>query len=225
MTGDLKLRISWFLSGNNLYPVKDAYRRWLVCNLVTEEERLEERSDITIRDLRSYIRQNRAQLVRDALTILKAHALAGRPAGDWAPLGSYELWDQIVRGAVHFATGLDCYSTCRAAAKDSESRLSKLALLEAWRSLPDGREDGRGLTATRGVELANDQARLSQYDLIRSVVMSMSKDGKPANARTLGNTIRGMKGAVYDRMKFVQSGLEHHATLWKVVLVDSNNPN
>ena len=31
----LDLRAVWFISGNNISPRKDAFRRWLVCNLTT----------------------------------------------------------------------------------------------------------------------------------------------------------------------------------------------
>lgn len=221
-TGDVQLRISWFLSGNNVSPGKDAYRRWLVSNLVTEEEVPEQRQDLEIRNLRAYVTQCRGTLVRDALTILKAHALARRPNGGWAPLGSFELWDEIVRGAVYFATDRDCYKTCKDAAQSSEERLQKLALLEAWQSLPEGRGDGLGITAARVFDLATNPAQLEQYRSVRDVLMMFGHNGKPADPRILGNRIRAMKGAIFNGMRFVEAGKEHGVIRWKVQRATTN---
>src|SRR5512133_1848505 len=124
LTKNLELSLCWFLSGNNLSPGKDAYRRWLVCNLVTQEENPEERPDLKIKDLLSYVTARRTTLLTSALVILKAHALAGRPTGDWGPLGSFENWDPLVRGAVWWATGEDCCQTRKAAAAEAPERLN-----------------------------------------------------------------------------------------------------
>ena len=100
----LPLRPAWFLSGNNLAPASDAYRRWLVCNLVTPLEHPEGRTDLARRDLLLDVIHDRGSIVRDALTILRAHSLAGRPDGGWGRMGSFENWDEVVRGAVWYAT-------------------------------------------------------------------------------------------------------------------------
>ena len=102
-TGEIHLRPTWCLNGNNLAPARDAHRRWLICNIVTELEHPEERK-VEREDLLDQVHKHRATLLRDALIVLKAHALAGYPKGDWAPLGSFYKWDKIVRGAVWYAT-------------------------------------------------------------------------------------------------------------------------
>jgi hypothetical protein len=94
LTGEIPWRTCCFLSGNNLSPGPEAYRRWLVCNLITSLERPEERSDFQIADLLEYVQQHRAELLRDALTILRAHFVAGQLYGGWGRLGSFESWDK-----------------------------------------------------------------------------------------------------------------------------------
>lgn len=219
-TGDLKLRPAWFLSGNNVSPGKDAHRRWLPCNLFTELERPEERRDIEVKDLRSHIAGRRGDLVRDALTILKAHARAGRPVGDWAPLGSFEEWDSVVRGAVWFATGRDCCFTRRKAADDSPARRAKVALLHGWCELPEGMK--LGITAAKAVELADKEPEM--YATLRNALMHFGRDGKLATARAVGTVLRGMKGNITEGMKFNEVGLEHQAILWAVAKSDPNHP-
>ena len=43
LSGPIELRPTWFLTGNNIVPGRDAYRRWLVCNLVSDLASPEER--------------------------------------------------------------------------------------------------------------------------------------------------------------------------------------
>jgi hypothetical protein len=217
MTGAVSLRVAWFLSGNNLGPKEDAYRRWLVCNLVTDLERPEERRDIKVKDLRGYAREHRGELVRDALTILKAHALADRPCGDWAPLGSFEAWDPIIRGAVWFATGWDCCKTQRIAADLAPARLARAALLEGWRELPGGTpgsSGGSGVTAARALDLATKDP--ATYATLHGALVHLSRDGKMPSPRSLGSTIRGMRGNTIDGMKFIEAGEEHKVIRWAV---------
>ena len=71
------LRPCWLLSGNNIAPGKDAFRRWLPCNLKTGLEDPHERKCET--DLKRHIAEHRPTIVRDALIILKAWHHAGKP--------------------------------------------------------------------------------------------------------------------------------------------------
>jgi len=144
-SGSVPLRPCWYLTGNNISPGRDAFRRWIPSNLKTDLENPHERSDVEEKDLRRYVEEHRAELLGDALVILRAHALAGRPSCGGAPLGSFEEWDLQVRGAVWFATGNDCLTTQRKAATDSPDRLEKLALLDGWAQLPNGDTTGHTL--------------------------------------------------------------------------------
>jgi hypothetical protein len=218
MTGEIDLRVLFIISGNNISPGKDAHRRWLPCNLVTNLERPEERDDLQIEDLRSYLLEHRGELVRDALTILRAHALEKRPKGGWAPLGSFENWDRVVRGAVWYATGRDCCATRRTAADEAPARLAKIALLEGWLELPGGKA-----TATKAIEEVTSKP--GSFQILRNALMHYGKDGKLPTARSLGNIIRGMKGSLVEKMKFVEAGTEHRVILWQVEKVCPSIPD
>jgi hypothetical protein len=213
-TGAIALQTCWFLTGNNLCPAKDAYRRWLPCNIVTDEEHPEERKGLKITDLRGYILEHRAELVRDALTILRAHALAGRPVGDWGALASYEAWDRIIRGAVHFATDLDCCTTLRTAAEESPERLNNLALLTAWRGIPGGAQGEPGATVATALELADGKSAL--YEPLRTALLVFGSRGELPSTRSLGNRLRALRGNVIGGLKFVRVGVEHQSVLWRV---------
>jgi putative DNA primase/helicase len=215
MTGEIPWRTCCFLSGNNITPGRTAHRRWLVCDLITELEHPEERSDMTIPDLADHVRQHRAEFLRDALTILRAHFLAGQPAGGWPKLGSFEVWDRWIRGAVWFATGLDCCSTLRKAAKESQERQQRIALLEGWLELEGGEQ---GITVAKAVERVIESP--GKYLTLRRVLMELcTKPGQPVDPNKLGYVIRGMKSAVNDDMRFEEAGEDHRAKKWRVVVL------
>jgi hypothetical protein len=213
-SGAVPLRPVWFLSGNNIAPYKDAYRRWLPCRLETPFESPHERDDLEIKDLRKHVRDNRPQLLADALIILRAHALAGRPV-DWkAPLGSFEEWDAIVRGAVWFATGNDCLETQRTASTEAPERIEKMALLDGWQELPDGTTKGH--TVKEAVELVRDGPAI--YSKLSDAFSNFpGKNGQP-DGKAIGLRLRGMRGQIFSGMKLergedARGGL----TRWRVV--------
>lgn len=211
----LPLRPAWFLSGNNVYPCKDAYRRWLVCNLKTELERPEERTDIEQKVLRAVILENRGPIVRDVLTILRAHTLAGRPQPDWPGFGSFEDWDLVVRGAVWFATDRDCLTTQRQAAADSPDRADKIALLEGLWELPEAKTGRRGVTSDEAVKLV--ESKTNEYETLRRALVARGRGGKPATSNQLGYILRSMVGSPIGGFKLLKHPiLRHKVVAWVV---------
>src|SRR4029077_3798680 len=67
MTPDLDLVCVFFATGNNVALCGDVPRRIVPCRLESREERPEERSDFTIKDLLGHVQKNRGDLVRAAL--------------------------------------------------------------------------------------------------------------------------------------------------------------
>ncbi len=222
-TGEVAMRVSWFLSGNNVFPGKDAHRRWLVVNLVTDQEHPEERSDIRETDLRGAMLDARGEIVRDALTILRAHAQAGWPNGDWAPMGSFEQWDRVVRGAVWFATGRDCLATQRKVAAESPDRQAKIALLEGWREMVDGRDGAKGVTTADAVKAAVDHPEI--YPTLHGALLRYGSNGKLAASKSIGNILRGLKMTPIDGLRLEDAGQKCRAVLWRVARTDSNRPD
>ena len=204
-----------FLSGNNVSPARDAYRRWLPSNLVTALESPHERSDIDEKDLLRSIHDRRPELLRDALVILKAHAIERYPRGEFAPIGSFEEWDQVIRGAVWSATDADCLHTQQQAAMESPERLDKLALLEGWSQLPDGTD--KGLTVQEAVKVVEDRPEI--YPTLYSAFLRMSKDGKMPAIKQIGNRIRAMNGQNTGGQRFQICGHKAHYAVWRVTKV------
>jgi hypothetical protein len=88
-------RCSVSLTGNNITPVGDMARRSIVTRLDVNAESARGRR-FRIKDLRGHVLERRAQLIVDALTIVRAYALAGHPEVAH-PLESFERWSRVVR--------------------------------------------------------------------------------------------------------------------------------
>lgn len=71
-----------------------------LCARMSRHERPEEWSDIRISDLRGWALENRGRLLGHALTVLKAHAVAGFPTHNLHPFGDYGQWSRVAREAV-----------------------------------------------------------------------------------------------------------------------------
>ena len=208
-SGPVPLRPVWLLSGNNVSAFKDAYRRWVPCRLKTALESPHERGDLAVSNLRQYVRDHRSELLADALTILLAHSLAGRPVNWTAPLGSFEEWDGIVRGAVWFATGNDCLVAQRDAHDEAPEKVERVALLSGWSELPDGQSGG--YTIKEAVELVTSQPIVfsALNDAFGSILL---RDGKTIDTVSIGRKFRGMRdqthgGWVLERAAWVRGSI------------------
>jgi hypothetical protein len=221
MVGMLDLSSIWVLTGNNVSPTGDSFRRWLIGRIESPLERPDRRDDLAIPDLSEYVREHRGELVAAVLTILRAHAVAEWPSGKWAPIGSYAAWERVVRGAVWFATdGGDCCATQDELAVEDPERLERAALAEGWLELPGG---NTGLTSGEALELVKDDAKLDKplqkHDGLRSVFLEWGSKGELASTRTIGNRLKAIKGQIIGMRKFATAGEIKRATRWKVVSV------
>jgi hypothetical protein len=189
----------------------------LPCNLRSDLEHPEERDDLEHPALLEYVREHRGELLAAALTILRAHALAGRPAAATSRLGSFEHWDEIVRGAVVFATGHDPCETRRTMADEAPERKDQLALLEAWQALPGGGYGKGGVTSKEALSLAYQGfAEAPAYEDLRDALAPMERGGKPLTVRTLGMILAGLKDRNIAGLKLVKVGEDKRSTLWRV---------
>lgn len=86
--------------GNNVPIYGDLSRRVLCVELSVEDERPELRSGFRHRDLRRYVSENRAELLKAALTLVTYWVQQGcpRPSTETDPFGSFETWWDTVGG-------------------------------------------------------------------------------------------------------------------------------
>ena len=225
-TGEIHLRPTWCLNGNNLAPARDAYRRWLICNIVTELENPEERK-VEREDLLDQVHKHRETLLRDALIVLKAHAVAGYPKGDWAPLGSFYEWDKIVRGAVWFATDKTATGPGKrprtnrpnASANSPSSKPSKNPN-HVHRRRPTVQERGHHQRHPRpdvGNRRTHDGKPKYLYQNLRTAVTAFPVKSRETLQQSLGSTIAGLKNKTLDGKRLIKNGESHKSAIWLVI--------
>jgi putative DNA primase/helicase len=122
---------TWFASGNNISVAGDLTSRVLLCRIDPKCERPDER-EFEIDDLRSYVRLARGELVRAALTVLRAYVVAGLPAQDAKPFGRFEEWSAIVRKALLWLDVDDPCMTQEIIRRDDPVRAGLAQVLAAW---------------------------------------------------------------------------------------------
>lgn len=178
-------------TGNNLGIKGDGLRRILPCRLESPEVRPEERKDFRIKgDLVKYAMENRAAFVIDALTILRAFHLAGRPRGDLLPM-DYPAWCELIRQGVHWAIGIDpCATRAEMVAADPETA-ARESLASGWAGLCRAEGKTAMSAAEAGRILEQGHARHTDLD---SAMREWTRDGSLPSARVIGNRLNKLRG-------------------------------
>jgi putative DNA primase/helicase len=196
----------------------DARRRVVPCRLETAEEKPEERTGFKYPDLLGHVRRHRGGFVAAGLTILRAYVVAGRPARELSPFGSFEAWSGLIRSAVHWVTGgLDSCAT-RTRLRDADPALAtRGALLTGWSELPGG--TGTGVTVAEALRYLRDPGCQDRFLTLREALMEWSSTDKLPGPGTIGHKLRGYRNRVVDGMAL--QGEPGHAggQRWKVATV------
>ncbi|MBN8978919.1 MAG: hypothetical protein J0I08_20825, partial [Rhizobiales bacterium] len=158
-------------TGNNLSIYGDLNRRTIRIRLDAHCERPDEREFSF--DATSLAMRKRADLVAAALTIVRAHLVAGSP--DRAPpMGSFEDWSDTVRSALIWLGMGDCRGDVDAMrAEDPE----KAELAEIIAAMPDGKFTSREI----GARIASGDTALREVlesFVVRGGTFSTKKFGR-----------------------------------------------
>jgi hypothetical protein len=158
------------VTGNNLHVVGDLTRRCVIGRLDPKCERPElNQFDF---DPIAYAMENRAQLVIDCLTILKAYHNAGRPNPP-PRLQSFEHWSDTVRAALLWLGQGDPVRTMERLRKSDTAVSDMVAVFSAWN---DEFADER-VTANEAIEKAE------AHDFIETELAGASPSSKSVRER------------------------------------------
>lgn len=217
-----RLRAIWYATGNNIQLRGDMQRRVLHGRIESPMERPTERpaSDFRHPHLLAWVRAERPRLLRAALTILRAHAIAGRPcATALSALGSYEAWSAAVRAPMAWLGEADCAETQRELANAADTELSLLRDLHVgWQELDpvnlNGKSDGKEAREVLSIIEGSQKA----YGMLRSALEELcpSKNGKPPTAQAFGRKLQRFKGRYLDGQALDHVGYDEHrkTVLW-----------
>lgn len=132
------MRAVWIVTGNNLGWRGDLGRRVLPLALDPKCEHPEERAMRSPKgqdeDFKVWCRTNRGAIATDALTVLRAYIVAGRPRHeDAVRLGTFAAWDELVRGALLWLCPDDVLRARNSVRDESDAELnSARALATEW---------------------------------------------------------------------------------------------
>ena len=211
-------------SGNNFIPAGDLWRRVLTARIDPQTENAHQRTFKL--DPLAYCRHHRQELVAAGLTLLRGFIAAGRPRATKDKLGSYEVWDDLVRQCViwlgdqNIATvklgqqaSAPISDPAQAIAKAREldpERQKHAAFLQLAHQLMG---DGRWRTAT----LIKDASTLDGADLHATLVeIAGTGASSSINPRILGRWIEKHCDNICGGSKLVRAGIKNGNTLWKI---------
>ena len=211
------VRAVWFATGNGLSFKGDLGRRVVPVDLDPRVEHPEDR-EFEITDLLAHVRVERPRLVVAALTILRAFSLAGRPRHPGSPLGSFEQWDHLVRGAVIWLGFADPCAGRERVREGSDVDLETLrTILAAWKEV----YGEKPVTVAKAVEMAFGGTAANPLRAALTLA-DPGSDGRSANSRTIGDNFRRWRGRIVGGLALETDGKGHGGgARWKVVGVVS----
>lgn len=200
------LRPVWLFNGNNPYFRSDFGPRVILLTMDAEMEDPQARSGWKHDPLLSYVKRERPRLVAAGLTILRAYCVAGKPKHGRSKRGSFESWDDLIRGALIWLGAADPCAGVVNVRTMADADLDKLrALLSAWR---DAFKD-RAITLAEVVEASRAVAMFGsgrgadippnvRRDLSNALASLDAKFGDRYTASSIGYAIRHHKNRRLD---------------------------
>ncbi|MCS3902791.1 hypothetical protein J2T55_000795 [Methylohalomonas lacus] len=208
-----KADLIMFANGNNLALVGDLNNRALSCELSVDTERPEMRSfDF---DLRERVLNNRANLVRDILTIYKAWHLSGCPTPNGLSVfGRFEHWSRLVREPLGWV-GLNDPLETRTRLMIGDPETEKLeAMLTSWHNVY-GSE--RISVAQILRELDTDMVSPEMQNL-GDALQDIAGDKVGLNRHRLGKFLARNQGRIINGYRILKKGVSGKVSQWSVEL-------
>jgi hypothetical protein len=192
-------------SGNNLTPVSALARRSIVIRLDANTEQLRERV-FRIANPRRYVMEHRAQMLIDALTIIKAYLAAGSCAMPVA-LPSFENWSRLARDPLIWLGLADPVVTQLNETDDESQNIGPIF---------------EKLTANFGERTftAGDMARIvgslsDEHNELSDALMQMGCS-EPNNPIKVGYWLRASKDKIGSSLKLVHDGHSKFGVRWRL---------
>lgn len=183
------IRTVFALTGNNVRFNGDTGRRVLPIRLRSDRERPADRTDWRHEDIVGWARDHRASLVVDALTMLRAFAVAGSPAQPGGEWGGYGSWSRVIRSAIVWAGLADPIAGRHSVAASDNSRSINQGLIIGLREIAERIDmDRRGMT-TREIVDSLDAMAGHDCPTLRDVLAELPERGDKITPRLLGGLL------------------------------------
>lgn len=212
------------LTGNNVSFVDDMARRVIPIDLDARVERPDERTGFRHPDLIEYVKDKHPQLIVAALTILRAYHVAERPKHGNPKMGSFEAWDDLIRGCVIWlglADPLEGRARIRA---ESDMDIATIAeVLHAWHSkygssahaiteaISDAKQDS--------IQASGNAKVMIQDSPLMAALRLVDPTGRDPRPNIVGYRFRAWRGRIVDGRRLEIAGRPQGVAEWRVASV------
>lgn len=196
-----------FANGNNLRVKGDMARRAIMGSINPQMERPELRQFSF--DPVAMIEQDRPGYVIACLAILRAFILAGKPVTP-GPLGSFEEWSALVRGALLWLGQADPCETMSRLTDASDEAMTFGNLLAQWEAVVGS----KAVTAKGLIAAASDKENGGQ--VLWDAVTVVAGDRGSIDTRKLGDYLLARKERVAGGRWISQDGISEGSRRWKL---------
>jgi hypothetical protein len=206
-------------TGNNLVLVGDMTRRAILCRLDPQQERPELR--VFGSNPVDAVKADRGRYLHAALTVLRAHHAAGRPAQP-AALGSFEVWSGWVRAALLWLDQDDPVKTMDET-REMDPKLDALsAVMSQWQ-----RVIGTASVSVRDIidrataqRSATGFANYGRPDYVepdfREALLAVAGEGGAVNSKRLGKWLAAHQGRLVGGYRVARMGLSSGILRWRL---------
>lgn len=199
-------------SGNNVTPVGDLARRSLVVRLDGNSEKLKART-FKIKDLRTHVLENRPQMLIDALTIIQAYALAGKPMEDQYLLDSFERWSRLVRQPMLWLNWVD---PCETQADETDDETHELKhIFEALHT-------AFGTKPFTCVDISKLVGSMLDAEGALHTMLVNSGCQEPSSQKSVGYWIRTVRDKTAADLKLIHCGVSKFGARWQLQPINSS---
>jgi putative DNA primase/helicase len=199
-TIDLPIESVFVATGNNIVTSTEIARRVARTRLDAKVDRPWLRGGFRHDDLRQWVLDHRADLVRAALTLIQAWIVAGRPATP-KTLGMFEAWARTIGGVLRVA-GIDGFlENIEALYEESDHEgATWRAFTAAWHA----RHDRSAVTAS------------DLYDLAEG--LDLGTGSERSQKTRLGKMLAKMRDRRFGALRVEEAGFSEGRQRWRVAL-------
>ena len=218
----LPARAVWAATGNNLRVTGDMPRRSYSIRLDANIERPWERTGFHIKELESYVKVQRGDLLSAALTIIRAWYTNGKPQADVPTLGSFEEWANTVGSVLAFAGVPEFLGNLAQTqiVQDDDTQQWKAFFVAWWEHFGDKEIAASDLCSLilppkdAGPQTV-DQAFL---DALPEPFLVNRDRGEGSLKRSIGRQLSRLTGRIFDGRKLCGAGKNksNHVRKWKL---------
>ncbi|MFA5975171.1 MAG: hypothetical protein WC859_03290 [Elusimicrobiota bacterium] len=208
---NMLVRCLWVATGNNPALSNEIARRTLRIRLDAKRDRPWLRKQFRHTNLRSWVMEHRAELVRSALLLIQAWLAEGRPMYSENTLGMFEEWTSVMGGilevsGIHgFLGNLEDFYE----ASNEEAAVWR-GFVQAWLE-----------------RFGEDEVGVSELFALNSELeepLDLGKGEEKSRRTKLGKDLVQARDRQYDNLRITLVGERHRAKRWRLIRIGSGEP-